>query len=284
MATLAEKQAVTATVLMPRKVEQGLSLMVKCSSKNPSLDGISGIVHINFKSYDEGEHKWVKPTQDDLDEAKKRVELFGVDWHNGDVDKIFADITGKSAPLYASDEGSINFKPIKPFIRFSQLQRQDTQLLKKIDSLPLAFVSEWDGMRFNLGFKLAAPDGTEKNVRVSQIIIANPDDPNDISYISPRYQNKEISVYEDDLQNGNVSDAAKPAVKQAIHELLKKARDAKIAELDDQVFGDGVFENLLNGGDTSDWVVSDFDPQSFQTDDGIRYYVTAVIRRKNDDD
>lgn len=283
MATLAEKQAVTAKVLVPRKVEQGISLMIKCSSKNEELNGISGIAHINFKDYDEANRKWIKPSQDTLDTAKKRVELFGADWHNGDVDKIAAELIGKSAPMYATAD-RISFSPIAPYVKFSQLQRQDTQILKKMDSAPLSFVGEWKDHRFNLGFKLATADGTEKNVRVSQVIAVNPDDPNDVSYLSLKYDNAEIAGYQDDLANGNVADDVKPAVKKALSGLLQQARDTKIAELDDQVFGEGVFEKLLNGGDLSDWVVSDFDPQSFDSDNGIRYYVTAVVRRKTDND
>ena len=74
------------------------------------------------------------------------------------------------------------------------------------------------------------------------------------------------------------------AVKAALDDLLKNSREEKLAELDDSIFGEGGLEKLLDGGDPNKYVVTDFDPQSFDSQDGVRYYVAAVIRPRTADD
>ena len=283
MATLAEKQAVTGKVLMAKVGDEGISAIVNLSSKNPELNGLSRIVKIRFKKYNEDSRTWEKPDEETLKTAKERVAAFGADWHNGNVQEIAADLQGKSADLYATEDRT-QFTPIQEFVRFSQLTRTDSQILKKLDAVPLKTVSEGKEHRFNFGFSFADQEGKEKNVRLSQIIVVNPADENDVNYVSVKYENREINSYQQDLENGKISKDMQGAVKTAINDLLKQSRAEKIAELDDAIFGDGGLEKLLDGGDPANYVVTDFDPQSFDSADGVRYYVAAVIRPKTADD
>ena len=283
MASLADKQAVSAKVLIAKIGDEGISAIVNLSSKNPDLNDKSKIVKINFKKYDEDSRTWVNPDEETTKAAKERVEAFGVDWHNGDIKAIAHDLQGKSADMFATED-RIQFTPIQEFVRFSQLNRQDSQILKKLDAVPLKTVSEWNGHRFNFGFAFADADGKEKNARLSQIIVVNPDDPNDANYVSVKYENKEINSYRQDLDDGKISKDMQGAVKTALDDLLKNSREEKLAELDDSIFGEGGLEKLLDGGDPNKYVVTDFDPQSFDSQDGVRYYVAAVIRPRTADD
>ena len=239
--TKSNDQLTNGSIIYAMNVDGGVSIIVQLE------DGSARTMKINTQAYNVDEKAWY---DDDavLAKAEETVAKIGADIND------MSTFAGKTVEVYVSND-RVSFTPIKEYVRYEKLTAAVARKLAKAGELITTPITEFDGLRFNIGVQFptgevdASGEPVMVNYRLSTLVIPSEEDEVPDRTFSVKYTTKTIEDLKKNIEDGSVPEGIVEQLKASVESLTEQSRANKIEELKEPLGGKNI-EDMIESGET----------------------------------